>query len=246
MRAWILKQERGSSYSELVALYKTPWRERCEPGASTTWQLKGDLVAEDGDDVREGKRKLLLAEASDSRRSPLTLPSSSHRSTGNRHAFLQDIHRASPRSSSRAHPVRRPVSSAQEDHQPNRRRAFFPRYAPSILLPLPRPTPLPGLSPDVLQAVIDHPPVQDGKGKRKEDGTSAVSGPRVVYELATAQDGLQPRLHLYLHPEDASQTPPSQPTITIPLSASSRVFRLSGATTDGELASSSDALLGNP
>ncbi|KAI0764625.1 SPX domain-containing protein [Fomes fomentarius] len=89
-----------------------------------------------------------------------------------------------------------------------------------------------GLSPDVLQGVLQPRPVPPGKGKQREDFLPthlpsdlrySTLGPRVVYELAHVADHVEPRLHLYLD-EDAlpvdpssSRTNLSNVTIDLPL-----------------------------
>ncbi|KAM5543773.1 hypothetical protein V8D89_002390 [Ganoderma adspersum] len=76
-----------------------------------------------------------------------------------------------------------------------------------------------GLSPDLLQGVIQPPSQESGKGKKKEISSqdsqlaSHASGSRVIYEFANVVDHVEPRLHLYLdgdnglqlyHPQDTS------------------------------------------
>lgn len=152
-------------------------------------------------------------------------------------ALLQDLRPTPAHPAPRAARVRGPVPPAQEDHQPDRRRAHFPRSVTPLTPLRSSHALLPGLSPDVLQAVIQSPPGTDGKGKQREDASPDLSpsplahpGPRVVYELANTEDHVEPRLRLYLDPQDAPSTPqsPSSPTLalTIPLSVSPHVLRL--------------------
>ena len=107
--------------------------------------------------------------------------------------------------------------------------AFLPAAAD-----LPYPT---GLSPDVLQAVIQPPQGQNDKGKQREDYLPSANpplsaedadsspGPRVVYELVHVADHLEPRLRVYLDQDTdslpldpSSSTPrPSDVTVTLPI-----------------------------
>ena len=65
-----------------------------------------------------------------------------------------------------------------------------------------------GLSPDVLQGVIQPPSQGNDKGKKKEDLSQDSQfiphppGSRVIYEFADVVDHVEPRLHLYLDGAD--------------------------------------------
>lgn len=90
--------------------------------------------------------------------------------------------------------------------------------AEGLTTPVPAPQ---GLSPDVLQGVVQPPPT--GKGKQRDaspddsppDTTHPLVGPRVVYELAHVADHFEPRLRLYLD-EDALPSEPSTSTAIRP------------------------------
>ncbi|KAI0654969.1 SPX domain-containing protein [Cubamyces menziesii] len=62
-----------------------------------------------------------------------------------------------------------------------------------------------GLSPDILQNVVQPPPHAADKGKQRED-SEQYTGPRIIYEFATVDDHVEPRLRLCLHSDDL---PPS-------------------------------------
>ncbi|KAI1787213.1 SPX domain-containing protein [Ganoderma leucocontextum] len=95
-----------------------------------------------------------------------------------------------------------------------------------------------GLSPDVLQGVIQPPSQENNKGKQKEDSlpdsklAPHASGPRVVYEFADVVDHVEPRLHLYLDDDDVLQSYPIQSIpmnssgLNIPLPISQHILQL--------------------
>ncbi|KAI0368509.1 hypothetical protein BV20DRAFT_969138 [Pilatotrama ljubarskyi] len=67
-----------------------------------------------------------------------------------------------------------------------------------------------GLSPDVLQRVVQPPPAANDKGKQREGSSGpAATGPRVIYEFANVQNHVEPRLRLCLDPDPDSQPSPS-------------------------------------
>ncbi|OJT14237.1 hypothetical protein TRAPUB_9210 [Trametes pubescens] len=85
-----------------------------------------------------------------------------------------------------------------------------------------------GLSPDVLHSVVQPPTAANDKGKQREDSSPSVqsTGPRVIYELATVADHVEPRLRLCLEPDESlpsdtagpSSLPPRpETTITLPI-----------------------------
>ncbi len=98
--------------------------------------------------------------------------------------------------------------------------------------------PLAGLSPDVLQGVIQPPSQENDKGKTKEDASQDpqlaphASGPRVIYEFANVVDHVEPRLHLYLDDGDVLQSYPAQTTsmhssrLNIPFPISQHILQL--------------------
>ncbi|TFK86301.1 hypothetical protein K466DRAFT_600460 [Polyporus arcularius HHB13444] len=101
-----------------------------------------------------------------------------------------------------------------------------------------------GLSPDILQGVLQPPPPANDKGKQREGSPPAsppdYSGPRVVYELAHVADHVEPRLHVYLQPQDPSSSSTAQPSaVTIPLPLSQNAVQLAlAASTSLEAADS--------
>ncbi len=107
-------------------------------------------------------------------------------------------------------------------------------------------SPLAGLSPDILQGVLQPPPAANDKGKQREGSPPApphdISGPRVVYELAHVADHVEPRLHVYLQPQDPSSSSTAQPSaVTIPLPLSQNAVQLAlAASTSLEAADSSE------
>ncbi|KAI0746403.1 SPX domain-containing protein [Daedaleopsis nitida] len=98
-----------------------------------------------------------------------------------------------------------------------------------------------GLSPDVLQGVVQPPPA--GKGKQRDDSPNKspapdsshpLVGPRVIYELAHVSDHFEPRLRLYFdedalpsQPSTSTALPPSHLTISLPIPQS--VFQLASS-----------------
>ncbi|KAI0700651.1 SPX domain-containing protein [Cerioporus squamosus] len=90
-----------------------------------------------------------------------------------------------------------------------------------------------GLSPDILQGVLQPAPAPNDKGKQREGSSPATPPqdfPRVVYELAHVADHVEPRLHVYLQdhiPQDPSSSSPSQAAaVTIPLPLSQDAIHL--------------------
>ncbi|KAI0325552.1 hypothetical protein GY45DRAFT_1330094 [Cubamyces sp. BRFM 1775] len=82
-----------------------------------------------------------------------------------------------------------------------------------------------GLSPDILQNVVQPPPHAADKGKQKEDSEQH-TGPRIIYEFTTVDDHVEPRLRLCLDSDDlppsdapgpSSSPPPSDVNIVLPI-----------------------------
>ncbi|RPD52717.1 hypothetical protein L226DRAFT_550861 [Lentinus tigrinus ALCF2SS1-7] len=90
-----------------------------------------------------------------------------------------------------------------------------------------------GLSPDVLQGVVQPPPAANDKGKQREGSPppSGSSGPRVVYELAHVADHVEPRLHVYLQDQipsepSSSSSPSHSSALTVSLPIPENAIRL--------------------